>query len=112
MISGFNSWKEFQDYEVEFFENYVEVLKESGLAGYYFENWEAVKFSIYEDTCETPVYEEFIYDLEEWLEEIYAKVKPLFVELLESYSKSKDAKHYEEYINNFFVEDNIVLLKK
>lgn len=94
MISGFNSWKEFQDYEVEFFE-------------YYFENWEAVKSSIYEDTCETLVYDEFTYDLETWLEEIYVKVKPLFVELLESYSKLKDAKHYEEYINNFFAEEEI-----
>lgn len=100
----YDSWKEFQDSEVSFFEYYIKLLKEAGLVEYYFENWEAVKKFILQDSQYALVNEKFTYDLETWLQEIYVRVKPFFVKLLEDYSKSKDAEQYKEYINNFFTK--------
>lgn len=99
----FKTWKEVQESEVQYWQEEVSYLKQCANVDSKIENWQFVKDMIEFNTSSVDVKEEFIYDDNEWIEEILEQVKPYFVNLLNCLEKDNDF-DYEDYILNFWNE--------
>jgi len=98
----FEAWKDVQDREVEYWhERLFNEMKNVANADVLIGNWENVKSYVNGNTEDSNVKEEFTFDNEEWLNEIYVQIKPYFERWLEELSKDTEI-DYSDYIKNFW----------
>jgi hypothetical protein len=102
----YETWDEVRNAIVEHFWIETSEFKKIANPENFYKNWQEVKEYIDSDSEDVSVKEEFVYPLDEWLEEIYKEVKPMFEKLLDYYKKSKNSDLYQDYIDDFW-EENI-----
>lgn len=98
----FETWKEVQDNEVDYWWIRLnEELKNVANVNDFIENWQDVKDQVDNNTCGYCVHEEFHFNNDEWLEEIYVQIKPLFKVWLRSLYNCSEI-DYKLYISEFW----------
>lgn len=98
----FETWKEvqnqtYENWKIRLFSEMKNVANADILIG----DWNYVKECIEYYTESMNVKEEFTYTTDIWLEEIYVKVKPLFIEWLDNLSHDKEL-DFSDYIASFW----------
>ena len=100
----YETWDEVRNDIVKTFTDEISNLRKIVNPEDVYKNWDAVKDYIDSGSEDVSVKEEFVYPLDEWLEDIYKEVKPMFEKLLDYYKNSKNSDWYQDYIDDFWKE--------
>lgn len=99
----YDTWKEVQEKIKNDWVEYLDELQGVANLEYHIPNWQSVKELIANDD-EYDVEEEFTYNLNDWLNEIYTALKPIIQDWLNKLLEDKEF-DYSDYVKDFWNEN-------